>query len=280
MPGEIIRTITELRQVRERWRQARRKIALVPTMGALHEGHLSLVRLAKKHADQVIVSIFVNPLQFGPNEDFERYPRDPERDCAYLSEEGVDLVYLPGMEEMYPQGAATTIVVEGVSQGLCGAHRPGHFNGVATVVAKLFHQVQPHLAVFGEKDYQQLMVIRQIVRDLNIPVEIIGAPIVRDGHGLALSSRNAYLSDRELAIAQHLNKVLLQLARDLKGAHAAPVLEKGRKELEHLGFDQVEYLDVRDLKNFQTLEVINGPARLLAAVRLGPTRLIDNVAVE
>jgi pantoate--beta-alanine ligase len=248
-------------------------------MGAIHAGHRSLVALARKRADCVIASLFVNPLQFGPREDFGRYPRDEAADSTALAEAGVDLLFAPDLAEMYPQGFSTKVSVGDLTEGLCGANRPGHFDGVATVVAKLLLQSEPDLAVFGEKDYQQLLVVKRLVRDLNIPVEIVGAPIVREADGLALSSRNAYLSPAERKIAPLLYRTIRDIAQDLQnGRGADDAAEKARFKLDASGF-RVDYVAVRDP---DTLKPLSGPgrkARLLAAAYLGRTRLIDNVAV-
>jgi pantoate--beta-alanine ligase len=246
-------------------------------MGALHQGHLSLVTLAKQTAGRVVVSIFVNPIQFGPREDFHLYPRDEAGDLDKLAAGGADLVFIPDLAEMYPQGFSTRVNVGDLTEDLCGAARPNHFDGVATVVAKLLLQCAPDTAIFGEKDYQQLLVIRRLVRDLNIPVEIVGAPIVREKDGLALSSRNAYLSPAERKIAPLLHQTISEVAADLaKGRGADDAAEAGRFKLEAAGF-RVNYVAVRDP---ETLKPLHGPvkkARVLAAAFLGKTRLIDNV---
>ena len=273
------RTVTDLRDRLAPWRKAGERIALVPTMGALHQGHLSLVTLAKSKADRVVASIFVNPLQFGPREDFHRYPRDEAGDLAKLEGAGADLVFAPDKAEMYPQGFSTRVSLGDLTEDLCGAARPNHFDGVATVVTKLLLQCAPDLAVFGEKDYQQLLVIKRLVSDLDIPVEIIGGPIVREEDGLALSSRNAYLSPAERATAPLLYQTVSAVAADLsKGRGADDAAHAGRFKLEAAGF-RVDYVAVRDP---ETLKPLSGPvkqARVLAAVHLGRTRLIDNVAV-
>ncbi len=275
----IVRTVAELRADRAKWRKAGEKIALVPTMGALHQGHLSLVALAKEKADRAVVSIFVNPIQFGPREDFHLYPRDEAGDLAKLAAAGADLVFIPDVAEMYPAGFSTRINVGDLTEDLCGAARPNHFDGVATVVAKLVLQCAPDVAIFGEKDYQQLLVIRRMVRDLNLPVEILGGPIVREKDGLALSSRNAYLSPAERRIAPLLHQTIAQVAADLaNGRGADDAAEAGRFKLEAAGF-RVNYVAVRDP---ETLKPLHGPvkeARVLAAAFLGKTRLIDNLPV-
>lgn len=277
--AQIVRTVGGLRAHLAGWREARETVALVPTMGAIHAGHLSLVALAKTLATRVVASIFVNPTQFGPGEDFDAYPRDEANDAQALCDAGCALLYIPSADQMYPSGFSTTVHVSGLTEDLCGASRPHHFDGVATVVAKLLLQSAPHKAVFGEKDYQQLLMIRRIVRDLDIPIEIVGAPIVRETDGLALSSRNAYLSSGERNIAPRLHRTLQRMASNLMSGQSAEDAERwGRAELEGAGF-RVEYLTARDP---DTLQPVHGPvktARLLAAVRLGRTRLIDNLAV-
>jgi pantoate--beta-alanine ligase len=255
-------------------------VGFVPTMGALHEGHLSLVRLAGVQADRVVASIFVNPTQFGPGEDFTTYPRDEPADAAMLAQAGCDLLYAPGVAEMYPEGASTTVTVTGVSEPLDGLARPGHFAGVATVVTKLLNQCAPDLAVFGEKDFQQLQVIRRLVRDLDIPVGIVGGPIIRAGDGLALSSRNAYLTEDERPVAGSLNRVLAESLQRLRAR--APVKSVEDWAIEALlsaGFHSVDYVEARTPETLARLGPgqAEGPVRLLAAARLGKTRLIDNM---
>jgi pantoate--beta-alanine ligase len=273
------RTVTDLRSQVAAWRKAGESIALVPTMGALHDGHLSLVALAKSKADRVVVSLFVNPIQFGPREDFGRYPRDEQGDLVKLGKAGADLVFAPEVSEMYPQGFSTQVKVGDLTEDLCGAARPNHFDGVATVVAKLLLQCAPDLAVFGEKDYQQLLVIKRLVHDLNIPVEIVGAPIVREQDGLAMSSRNAYLSASERSTAPLLYRTIAEVAADLaKGRGCDDAVVAARFKLDAAGF-RVDYVAVRDP---DTLKPLSGPvtrARVLAAAYLGKTRLIDNVPV-
>jgi pantoate--beta-alanine ligase len=279
-PLPVARSVGELRRQVAGWRAAGERIGLVPTMGALHVGHLALVAAAQARCRRTIVSIFVNPKQFGPREDFSSYPRPEADDLDRLSKAGVDLAFMPAVEEVYPQGFATTISVGGPSQGLCGAHRPGHFDGVATVVAKLLIQAAPDAAFFGEKDYQQLMVVRRMARDLDLPVEIIGVPTVREADGLALSSRNVYLSAEERRVAPNLYRMLQQVADDIAGGAApAPILHRATTALMQLGF-RVEYLEMRDAASLQPLSAPPvAPARLLAAVHLGKTRLIDNIPI-
>ena len=278
----IVRTVVELRAQVRAWRAAGKTVAMTPTMGALHEGHLSLVRLARTRADRVVASIFVNPAQFGPNEDFERYPRDEGGDARLLASAGCDLLYAPDVSQIYPPGYATKVSVSGVSEPLDGAARPGHFDGVATVVAKLLNQAQPDVAVFGEKDFQQLQLIRRLALDLDIPVEIIGAPIARDADGLALSSRNAYLSAAERPIAGMMNKVLADAAARLRAGDSVEKVEAtGRAALERHGFDRVDYFEVRQVEDLSPADgpPYEGRVRIFAAAHLGKTRLIDNMAV-
>jgi len=277
----VVRTVSHLRDAVRRWRRKNRTIALVPTMGGLHEGHLSLVRIARKNADRVIVSNFVNPTQFGPDEDFDSYPRDEHGDNRLLSKAGTDLVYAPSILEMYPNDFATRVEVAELTQCLCGTSRPHFFAGVTTVVTKLFLQSLPDIAVFGEKDYQQLLVIRQLVKDLNFPIEIIGGPIVREADGLAMSSRNAYLSEEDRAIAPQLYKVLSDMAADLgAGRDVESTIAMGANRLRGAGF-RIDYLDVRTDDTLIPLEgQVVDSARIFAAAWLGETRLIDNVPIH
>jgi pantoate--beta-alanine ligase len=252
-------------------------------MGALHDGHISLTRLAREHADRVIVSIFVNPTQFGPNEDFGAYPRTLPDDQKLLDAAGVELCFAPSVEEMYPDGFATKVSVDGaMTNVLCGAARPGHFDGVAQIVTKLLLQALPDCAIFGQKDYQQLMVIRRFSADLNIPVNIIGAKILREEDGLAMSSRNRYLSPQERKTAPVLNRVLADItARAAKGAELGPLLAKGREDILAAGFNPIDYLEVRDAQTLELVsQTVTRPARLFVAARLGKARLIDNHAID
>ena len=282
IPLPVARTKSELRAQTALWRASGEPIALVPTMGALHEGHLSLVALARRRAVRVITSIFVNPTQFAPDEDFDAYPRDEAADRARLSSAGTDLLYAPTTDQIYPGGFSTTITVSGVTEPLEGAARPSHFAGVATVVAKLLIQASPDVAVFGEKDYQQLQLIRRLALDLDLPVEIVGAPIIRANDGLALSSRNAYLSQTERRTAARLNLVLAEAARALgAGATVGDAESAAVRALESAGFDSIDYLEVRAADDLRRLGPgpVDAAARVLAAVRIGRTRLIDNMAV-
>lgn len=282
MPLPIVRTVAELRRQVAAWRKAGESVGLVPTMGALHAGHLSLVTLAKTKAQRVVASVFVNPTQFAPHEDFDAYPRDEAKDAALLESAGCDLLFAPSVAEMYAPGFSTTVTVSGVSEPLDGAARPGHFAGVATVVSKLLLQCGPDVAVFGEKDYQQLQVIKRLVADLDIPVEVIGAPTARADDGLALSSRNAYLTPAEREAAPSLAAALRDAVERLQsGTPVDRVENTGRAAMERAGFSRIDYFEVRDASSLAKLGPgpITGPARILAAGILGKTRLIDNMAV-
>jgi pantoate--beta-alanine ligase len=275
------RTVTALRQTVAAWRQQGASVGLVPTMGALHEGHQALIRAAHAACDRVIVSIFVNPKQFGANEDFSTYPRDEAADTAKAGSAGAALVFAPTPEEMYPAGFATTVGVDHLTEGLCGPHRPGHFAGVATIVTKLLLQALPDAAFFGEKDYQQLLVVQRLARDLDIPVRIVGIPTVREADGLALSSRNVFLSaeNRQKApvLAATLRAMAGHLSRD--GAIVADEIAWGTDRLRAAGFSRIDYLAVCDAATLAPLARIDRAARILVAAHLGATRLIDNVAV-
>ena len=277
---EVARSVSALRQAVASWRARRERVGLVPTMGAIHDGHLALVRAARGGCERVVASLFVNPTQFAPTEDFAAYPRNETADLAAFQRAGADLVFIPTVAEMYPPGFATSVLVGGVSEGLDGAFRPGHFTGVATVVAKLLLQSLSDAAYFGEKDYQQLMVVRRLVRDLDIPVRIEGVATVREPDGLALSSRNAYLSSAERRIAPLLYRVLCDSAAALAQDPDAVsgTLERGIAALQASGF-VVDYLELRGTSDLAPMLLLAGPARLLAAVHLGRTRLIDNIAV-
>ena len=274
---QIVRNSEELARARD---GIAGRLALVPTMGALHAGHMALIEEARKGADKVAASIFVNPTQFGPSEDFSRYPRREEQDARMLQEAGCDLLWVPSVEDIYPDGFSTTISVSGVSERWEGKARPGHFDGVATIVAKLLLAIRPDLAVFGEKDFQQLAVIRQMVRDLNIPVEIVAVPTVREADGLALSSRNAYILPEERKQAASLPRALATAkAAILGGALVANVLDDARDTLGRAGFSRVDYFALVDAVSLEPLDEPRGEMRLIAAAVIGKTRLIDNIAV-
>lgn len=276
---QTVRDLSDLRAAVAAFRADGARVAFVPTMGALHAGHIALVEAAKRPGTRVVASIFVNPKQFGPNEDLARYPRREAADSRMLVEAGCDLLWLPPVETMYPEGFASNITVSGVTEGLDGAARPGHFDGVATVVAKLFNQVLPDAAYFGEKDYQQLQVIRRLVADLDFPIEIVGVPTQRDDDGLALSSRNIYLDDEERAKAVALPRALGVAARAIaRGAAPAEVLAEAQNSLVAAGFT-VDYVTLVDAETLSEAPAADRPLRLLAAARMGQTRLIDNIAI-
>jgi len=279
----IVRTAAALRAHLRVWRENGETVALAPTMGALHEGHLSLVNLARRQADRVVVSVFVNPRQFGPSEDFGAYPRDEAGDAGLLAEARCDLMYAPSPEEMYPPGFATRVSVDNISTVLCGAARPGHFDGVATVVTKLLAQASPDVAIFGEKDYQQLMVIRRAVRDLDLTTQILAAPTARAPDGLALSSRNRYLTEAERAAAPALYAALTEAAAALRSGVAVEAVEaRGREALAAAGFGRIDYLEARGADDLSRKGpgAVQGASRVFAAAWLGKARLIDNVAVD
>lgn len=276
----IVRTVADLRAQVAAWRAEGLRVGLVPTMGALHEGHLSLVRTAKERCDRAVTTLFVNPKQFAPHEDFERYPRDEAGDAAMLASAGCDLLYAPERGVMYPEGFGTSVIVSNVSTPLEGEFRPHFFGGVATVVTKLLLQALPDIAFFGEKDYQQLQVIKQLARDLDIHVAIEGCATVREHDGLAMSSRNAYLSADERRIAGRLNLIMhdaIKAVRD--GAAIAEAEEEAKRHLMAAGFTCVDYVAIRDANTLAPLDALDRAARILAAAWLGKTRLIDNMAV-
>lgn len=277
---EIARTVADLRKHIARWRKDDERVGLVPTMGALHQGHMALVLAAQAECDRVAASIFVNPKQFAPTEDLGSYPRREAADLEMLRSGGVDLVFIPALDEMYPPDFATLVRVSDLTDGLCGAHRAGHFDGVTTVVTKLLIQALPDIAYFGEKDYQQLTVVRRLARDLDIPVRIAGVPTVREADGLALSSRNVHLSAEERRIAPDLARVLLNIAAALAQDPAAVAreIEKGSAALRQAGFT-VEYLEIREAETLTVTNEATSSSRVFAAVRLGKTRLIDNVPI-
>jgi len=279
----ITRTQKDLRGQIAEWRGSGDRISFVPTMGALHEGHLTLIRLARKKSERVVVSIFVNPTQFAPGEDLDAYPRTEAADTEKLAAEGVDLIYIPYPDSMYDVHHATTVKVGGVAQGLETDHRPTFFDGVSLVVTKLFNRVQPDSAVFGEKDYQQLATIRRLVEDLDMPIKIVGAPIARDEHGLALSSRNQYFDEEGLAIARRLNKIMFACAEEMEGGRNVDrAAEDAARALLKAGFSNVDYVETRSKNSLTVLEggVLNAPSRLLIAAHCKGVRLIDNCAVN
>ena len=278
---QVIENAPAMQAWADETRRTARRIGLVPTMGYLHEGHLSLCHEARRRADRAVTSIFVNPLQFGANEDLARYPRDLEADARRLRECGVDVLYLPSAAAMYPPGFQTEVTVTGVTQGLCGRSRPGHFRGVTTVVAKLFNAVKPHVAVFGEKDFQQLLTIRRMVADLDFDVEVLGMPIVREPDGVAMSSRNAYLSAPERRAARCLSRALdtARAAFEAGERRSAALLEKARAVLDAETLARVDYAEIVDAETAQPAGTVDRPALLALAVFIGKTRLIDNAVL-
>lgn len=276
----VARDVLSLRTAVNDWRKAGLRVGLVPTMGALHEGHLSLVRTAKERCDRVVASLFVNPRQFAPHEDFERYPRDEAGDSALLVSAGCDLLFAPERSVMYPDGFSTNVIVTDVSTPLEGEMRPHFFGGVATVVTKLLLQALPDVAFFGEKDYQQLLVIKRLARDLDVPTEIVGCATVREHDGLAMSSRNAYLNADERRVAARLNLVLHEAIKAVH--HGAAIGDAEAEASRHLlaaGFSSIDYVAIRDAASLAVVADVSKPARILAAAWLGKTRLIDNMAV-
>jgi pantoate--beta-alanine ligase len=278
---QVIRTIQEMQQLALQWKRAGETISFVPTMGYLHEGHLSLVDLARAHSGRVVASIFVNPTQFGPNEDFERYPRDEDSDLRKLEERGTDAVFIPTVQEMYPQGFETKVELSRLPRHLCGLRREGHFSGVTTVVTKLFNAVLPDSAVFGEKDYQQLMVLRKMTRDLNLPVRILAGPTVREADGLAMSSRNAFLEPAERKAAACVFQALTR-ARQLvnSGVVDTIMLRRAMTEIIEQAGANVDYVAVIDPDSLEELNIIKERAHAAVAVFLGRTRLIDNMRLK
>ena len=273
-------TVEGLRNVVAGWKGAGARVGVVPTMGALHQGHLSLVEAAKANCDRVIVTIFVNPKQFNNPEDLKKYPRDAKRDSSLLSAAGVDLLFAPPPEVVYPEDFATTVSVSGLTSALEGTFRPGHFDGVATVVTKLFLMTGADAAFFGEKDWQQLQIVRRLVRDLNIPTEIVGCPTLRESDGLAMSSRNVRLPSEVRAVAPELHRAMMAAAEAIGAGQAVgDALKAARQAVLAAGFDEVEYLELRDAERLTPLDLLDRPARMLAAAWLGGVRLIDNIDV-
>lgn len=280
MTTRLVRSLPELRAQITKWRLENAHIAIVPTMGALHEGHLSLVRAAQARANRVIVSLFVNPKQFNNAADLANYPRTEVEDVNRLAPLGADVLYAPDEATMYPPGFATTVSVDGISKDLCGAHRPGHFDGVATIVAKLFLQSSADMAFFGEKDFQQVAIVRRMVQDLDIPIDIILCPTVREADGLALSSRNTRLTATERAIAPALAAALLKAAQQLiMGGNVARILTQTKADIAAAGFREIDYLELRDENTLKPLDTMAPSARLHVAAWLGQVRLIDTIKV-
>jgi pantoate--beta-alanine ligase len=279
---KLVHSIAEMRALSRAARSSGARLGLVPTMGALHDGHLSLVRAAHTKSDLVAVSIFVNPTQFGPSEDFTKYPRTLESDCALLEREGVELVFAPAVEEMYPPGAVTWVVVEGLSDRLCGKSRPGHFRGVTTVVAKLFHIVEPDVAFFGQKDAAQVAIIQRMVRDLNMPVVVEVCPIVREPNGLAISSRNAFLSPQERKSALALYRSLMRVQKLFaSGEHdSAKLVAAAKQEFAIEPAVRLDYIEVVDSETLTPKSAVTKRALVAVAAFVGPTRLIDNIVLE
>ena len=280
MIAPIERTLAGLRAQTTAWRKAGETIGVVPTMGALHQGHLSLARAARAACDRVIVTIFVNPKQFNNPDDLKNYPRTEHADALKLESTGVDLIYVPSPDQIYPDGFATTVTVSGLTDMLCGATRPGHFDGVATVVPKLFLQTSADKAFFGEKDYQQLQVVRRLATDLDIPIEVVGCPTIREEDGLAMSSRNLLLSDRSRVYAPVLAEVMNDMAAQLRaGETMTAIQDPARARLLTAGFNDIDYLELRDGHDLSLLDKTQPNARLFAAAWLAGVRLIDNIAV-
>jgi pantoate--beta-alanine ligase len=279
---KIIKTIEEMRELRRAARKSGKRLGLVPTMGALHQGHLSLVQTARDKSDIVAVSIFVNPTQFTPHEDFAKYPRNLENDCQMLEHEYVDVIFAPSVEDMYPAGAVTWVTVEAMSDRLCGKSRPGHFRGVTTVVAKLFHIIEPDIAFFGQKDAAQVAIIRRMVRDLNMPVEIEVGAIVREPDGLALSSRNAYLSPGERNSALVLHRSLLRAQEFFEGGEriSSKLIAAGKRELSSEPQARLDYFEIVDPDSLEPITTISNRALIAVAAFIGNTRLIDNLIVD
>jgi len=279
---ETITTVKEMQRRSEQLRREGKKIAFVPTMGYLHEGHLSLMREGRKRGNILLISIFVNPTQFGPGEDYDRYPRDMKRDLALVQGVGVDICFNPSAQEMYPDGFQTAVEVEGVTKNLCGISRPGHFRGVTTVVAKLFNIVKPHLAFFGQKDYQQLIAIKRMVEDLDMDIELIGMPTIRETDGLAMSSRNAYLDPEQRKEATSLYRALLK-GKELyhQGERStAVILNHVRGIIEEGKSAAIDYAKICDAHTLEDIEEIKGEAVIAVAVKIGKTRLIDNIILK
>lgn len=278
---QVVREIKEMQKISDRLRKEGKRIGFVPTMGYLHDGHLSLVRRVKGLCNCVVVSIFVNPTQFGPGEDFERYPRDEEGDKTKLDEEGVDLLFIPEASDIYPSGYQTYVDVPEVSKGLCGDFRPGHFRGVATVVAKLFNIVKPHVAIFGEKDYQQLLVIKRMVEDLNFDIEIIPGALIRERDGIAMSSRNTYLSPEKREKATILYRSLIKGKKLFESGErqVSTILKTVKETIESVDGVSLQYVEIRDAETLEKIDNVSRPAVIALAAIVGPVRLIDNMII-
>ncbi len=280
MTAPILRQLCEIRELSTGWKRAGQTVAVVPTMGALHAGHLSLVQAAKAQCDRVIVWVFVNPKQFNNPEDLKNYPRTEHDDAKKLAPYGVDAIYVPDVDQVYPDGFATTVSVTGLTDVLCGAHRPGHFDGVATVVSKIFLQTGADRAYFGEKDYQQLQIVRRMATDLDIPIDVIACPTVRESSGLAMSSRNLRLSEDAMRQAANLYPILNDMAAELRdGTVFRPPADRARARLNEAGFDEIEYLDLRRADGLAAMDHLDAPARLFIAAWIDGVRLIDNISV-
>ena len=279
---KTIRSVKEMQQCADDLRRQTKRIAFVPTMGFFHEGHLSLMRLGRRLADELVVSIFVNPAQFGPQEDFDTYPRDLDGDLDHCRREKVDIVFIPSREEMYPQHFQTAVRLDRLPNHLCGISRPIFFTGVATVVAKLFNVVKPHLAVFGEKDFQQLLVIRQMVQDLNLDIDIVGSPLVREPDGLAMSSRNEYLSPQQRPAALSLYRSLCKAREMVQSGifHSAQILSEAQTIISTHAENEIDYLSICDMQTLEKVDTIDRPMLMAVAVRVGKVRLIDNMILE
>jgi pantoate--beta-alanine ligase len=278
---QVVRQIKEMQKISDRLREEGKRIGFVPTMGYLHDGHISLVKKARELSDFVVVSIFVNPTQFGPGEDFQRYPRDEEGDKAKLDKAGVEFLFIPDVKEMYSPRYQTYVEVTEVSKGLCGDFRPGHFRGVATVVSKLFNIVKPHIAVFGEKDYQQLLVIKRMAEDLNFDIEILPGTLIREEDGIAMSSRNAYLSPEDRKKATILNRSLVKAKElfDSGEKKAYNIVQTVKKSIESVEGVSIQYVEIRDAETLERVKIVSRPAVIAVAVVVGSIRLIDNIIV-
>jgi len=278
---EVLHTVKQMQRRISTWKSKGFSVGLVPTMGSIHAGHMSMIELARKMCDRTVVSIFINPLQFGPKEDYKSYPKNFSSDRKILNKTKVHSLYQPHLSEIYPSGLQTIVNVSGITQCLCGLFRPGHFEGVATVITKLFLQILPNMAFFGEKDYQQFLVIKKLVKDFSLPINIRSVPIIREQDGLAFSSRNSYLTKTQRILAPNFYKTIYAISRQVnQGRRIANVLNSKKRYLLNLGFDKVDYLEVRSSINLKKLKVLKKPARVFGAIHLGKTRLIDNCQIR